>query len=227
LNNVNQNLYNDVINYIQYLIIDWGKLNFRDYPWRITDNQFHILIAEIFLQRTKAEQVLKMYNEFCSKYITPLDVIKVSKNDFINQFISLGLLWRIENVHDLSNILVNKYNGIIPSSYENLLNLPGVGQYIASAYIIITQNKRTPLLDANFVRLISRIFNLKITDNSRRDKNYQNIIFNLLTENNPKLMFFALLDYTYFICKKRHPSCKNCIIQNLCSYYFIKTYNIR
>ena len=87
-----------VIPKIQDTLVEWGKQHFESFPWRITQNSFHALVAEMMLQRTKAEQVEPIYNAFTVRYETPSDALRANRDNLISLLKPLGLNWRIEKI---------------------------------------------------------------------------------------------------------------------------------
>lgn len=126
---------NNEIKYFQKKIITVGEKLYTPYSWRKTNNKFHALTVEILLQRTNADQVLNVYNDFIKKYKTA--------NQFINSpeniFISLGLNWRY-NIYQKLCYKIKEIKSI-PNTKEELLMLPGVGEYVASAFLSLHLNR--------------------------------------------------------------------------------------
>jgi len=200
-------------------IIKWGKKNFREYPWRKTKDPYKILISEIMLHRTKADQVVPVYNRFLLKFPNIYDLARAEINEIEKIFKKLGLGWRIEKLSQTARIIVNQHCGVIPHDKKSLLELPGVGDYIASAVSCFAFSKPEPLLDTNTVRIVGRIFNLDITESSRRNKEYCELMKNLIDKKKPRRFNFALLDLGAILCLKRgEPRCLECPLKTFCSY---------
>src|SRR5687768_10172431 len=99
-------------------IIAWGLANYADFPWRSTPNRWHALVAEIMLQRTRAEQVLPAYLDFTAKYATVADY---EADPDARVFATLGLNWREKYFRDLASVLAESPE--IPSDKDALLHL--------------------------------------------------------------------------------------------------------
>ena len=119
----------------------------------------------------------------------------------------------------MSEIIVRDFNGELPLEKELLLKLPGIGEYIASAVLCFGFNLPEPILDTNTVRVIGRIFGLKITDSSRRKKEFKEIMSNLVDFHQPKLFSLAMLDFSAKICTVGKPKCLECFMQQICIYF--------
>jgi A/G-specific adenine glycosylase len=195
-------------------IISWGKPNFRKYPWRITSNRFHAIIAEVMLQRTKAQQVQTVYNNFITKFENPTDVCK-NPSTAKEILKPLGLNWRTKKIVDLSTVLMKKEK--IPDSFEELILLPGIGQYAASAFLSFHCNQRFPLIDANTVRVWGRVFGFKTDNETRRKKFFKELANKMTPETNFRDFNYALLDLGNLICRI-DPFCEKCPINQMCCY---------
>lgn len=197
-------------------LIAWGKENYRDYPWRTTSNRFHAIIAELMLQRTKAEQVLSVYNCFTRKYKTPKDVCSDSPENIMAILQSLGLNWRAKKIIDFS-VETSKISST-PNSFEELIKLSGIGQYVASAYLSLHNNQRYSLIDANTVRVWGRVLGFKTNTETRRKKWFKELADSLTPETNFRDFNYAILDFSSLICKTT-PLCKICPINKMCCYF--------
>ena len=106
----------------------WEHENAPRFPWRNSQNHWHALVAEVMLQRTRAEQVVGPFVEFTRAYETPKAYL-ASRS--VQVFGALGLLWWEEILRKLAKQIVSKGE---PTSSSELTVLPGVGDYIAAAY---------------------------------------------------------------------------------------------
>src|SRR6267142_2280787 len=149
-------------------LLHWAKSNTATFPWRTTTNKFHGLIAEMMLQRTRAEQVQPIYETFVRRFPSPLEAAHAPAADFRKLLRSLGLEWRIRTIRELVTTLA-KTTGEIPSSSQELIELPGVGDYVAAAFRTLHLNKSATLIDANIVRLYGRYFGVKTGPETRRN----------------------------------------------------------
>lgn len=196
--------------YVVDSLLKWGTKNFKFYDWRNTNNKWHALVAEIMLQRTSADQVLPVYRNFCNKYISPNDYINSNEKIFKN----LGLHWRESLLKKLAVVLSNKD---IPTEKKELLKLPAIGDYIASAYRSLHLNKRDIIIDSNVVRIYGRFFGFKTHSETRRNKKFKLLSNRITPIDDHKIYNYALIDFTREICTYK-PKCNYCIIQDRCCY---------
>lgn len=203
------------IRYLKSHILQWGKMNRFDYPWRTTKNLWHGIVAEIMLQRTKTDQVIPVYKDFARRFPTPKDYIEYSKNTNENIFDKLGLKWRDVAFRQLSNKIVEEG---IPEYKTDLMKLPGIGDYVSSAYLSFHLNKREILIDSNIVRFYGRFFGFKTGKESRRDKKIISLANEVTPTRNVKDFNYAVLDFAMKVCKPK-PACFICLLKRKCNYY--------
>ncbi len=206
------------------VLIKWFNKNKRNYPWRKTKNPFRILIAEMMLQRTKADQVHAVYLDFFSIFKTPYDVASTNMRKLKLLLYPLGLRWRIKKFKEVSISLVKNFGGKVPRSREEISKLPGVGDYIAGIVLSIAFNKKEWIVDSNVVRVFKRYFGISTSKEGRRDKHVVDIARIYADYKNPRNANLALLDFAALICTPRRPEHERCPLSKNCHYF---THNIK
>jgi len=204
--------YESKIHFLRKNIIKWGKKNYKNYPWRNTDNSWHALSAEVMLQRTKAEQVVPVFQNYTNKYKSPSDFLK-NKNEKI--FKNLGLHWREEKLIELAEALGEHP---IPTEKHKLMGLPAVGDYISAAYRSFYLNLYDVIIDSNIVRVYGRFFGFKTDNETRRNKDLKFLAKRCTPKKNHKLYNYGILDFSRNICKT-DPDCETCPIAGKCKYF--------
>lgn len=205
-------------------LLEWWDSNKRDFSWRRTSDPYKILIAEMLLRKTTAQQVEGQYNKFLEKYPSIRSLSRANKITLVNLLKPLGMEYiRAEVLKRFAKSILNENNGEIPLKIENLLKIPGVGMYASCAVLSCAYRKKVPMVDANFIRLIGRIFNLRSTKaRARNDKVIWEFARNLVPSRKSKEFNLAVLDYAALICKSRNPSCDICVFRNYCLYNKMK-----
>lgn len=208
------------------IIIDWYNMSGRQYIWRKNRNPYKILISEIFLQRTIADQVEPVYLDFLKRFPEP-KYIKSSSKDEISEFMKkLGLLKRTEVILKVFSEINKMKKGRIPDIYEDLISLPGIGLYIASATLCFGFNKKKAILDTNVARIYSRVFNIHPkTKTAKNDKFLWQFCENMLPYDHYVEFNYGLLDLGGLICTAKKPRCTNCPVNKMCWYYELKINN--
>lgn len=198
-------------------ILDWYELVWEDginqYPWRIEiKNPYEILIAEILLQHTTAKAIIEndIYKKFLKKFPSLDKINRNKKQDLINILKPIGLYnQKSERLLKLKQKIYTNYNGLIPKNKRELLEIPGIGDYIASAILTFAFNKNEVPLDNNLRRIGLNVWNLK-SDNELK------LIYKNLAKTNPKKIYWALFDIGWFNCRKPIPKCNNCVFRKIC-----------
>ena len=201
------------ITFLQQQILHWKQDNVADFPWRHTTNRWHALVAEIMLQRTRAEQVEPVYMWFAEKYENPSDYVQDEDSQV---FDSLGLVWRQKYLKELAIILSKQSE--IPSEKDALLRLPGVGHYIAAAYRSLHLGIRDVIIDSNVVRLYGRYFGFATHGETRRRKWFREMADAITPENEFRDFNYGLIDFTREICKPM-PLQEVCPLNSMCVHY--------
>jgi len=198
----------------------WYKSNKRDFDWRKRFlTPYEVLILEIMLQRTPADRVNKLFDRFLKKYPNPYVLLTSSNEELERNIQTLGLQKRRKMLlKNLANYLVKKYNGQPPITEEELLQLPGVGKYVANAVLCYSHGKTVPLIDTNAARVLGRVFGFRVSRNPSTDRNLWVFTENILPTKSVREFNWALIDLGAVICKPKSPLCDNCPISGLCLY---------
>lgn len=208
-------------NYFKRKILTWHKTLSPVYPWRITKNPWHALVAEIMLQRTNADQVVPIYSNFCSRFPNTQTFLRHANRTKVNYFSDLGLLWRNQFLIRSAEI-INK-NGI-PKDKKELLALPGVGDYVASALLSLHFDIRSILIDSNIVRVYGRYFGFPYNNETRRRRELWELADALTPQLHIKSFNYAILDFSRNICCSK-PRCNVCSVRLRCHFYLSNMVN--
>ena len=155
-------------------ILHWYDNNKRPLPWRKKNtkkqHEYYTLVSEFMLQQTQVVTVIPFFNRFIKKLPSLEDLAKVRENELIKLWEGLGYYSRVRNLQKTAKIIINKHHGKIPNNYEDLISLPGIGNYTANAILAIAFNKSCIPLDGNIERVLKRYLYLK------KDEEFKKII---------------------------------------------------
>lgn len=140
-------------------IITWYDQNKRDLPWRKNKNPYFIWISEIMLQQTRIEAVIDYFYRFVEAIPTVEDLSCISEEKLLKLWEGLGYYHRVRNLQKAAKIIVSKYHGVFPNEYDQLIELPGVGDYTASAIASICFQEKKATIDGNVLRVYTRFYN--------------------------------------------------------------------
>jgi len=200
-------------------IVRWFDKNKRNYPWRETHEPFKVLIAEMMLRRTKADQVKQVYDRLFAEYPSIEAMAKAGDEELERILYPLGLKWRTPAFGLVAREVQAKYQCRIPEVREELTTLPGVGEYVAGAVLSIAYGKKEWIVDSNIVRLFKRYFGIKTSKEGRRDKDVVEIAKMHASGKDPRKANLALLDFAALICLPRNPKCTLCPLSSTCHYH--------
>ena len=212
---------NDEIILFRNLLLEWSKNNLRTFPWRNEGlSNYKKVIAEIFLQRTKAETISKFINKFYKRYPSWKRLATATEEDLRELVKPVGLVNRRVNVlKNLSSEIV-KHGGRVPCNRKEIDKLRGVGQYIGNSIELLCCGKSLPLIDVNMTRLLERYFGPRKLADIRYDPYLQQLANSVVDCEEPIKINFAILDFSHLVCTIRNPKCEECLLKRKC-YYFL------
>jgi A/G-specific adenine glycosylase len=205
-------------------ILRWYSRQGRTLPWRLPSGQagnitnpYRILVSEVMLQQTQVSRVREKYPGFLHRFPSIKKLATAKQREVVIAWRGMGYNNRAVRLHRLAKTVVLKYGGTLPSSFEELIALPGIGRYTAHALLVSAFRKDVPIVDVNVQRLFSRVFwRMKTT----ADMKPVNEIWELAGELVPKQRAYdwnqALMDLGATICTARSPQCSACPLAELC-----------
>lgn len=208
------------ISEFQQILLIWFYKNGRHFPWRNKRlTQYQIVIAEVLLQRTKAETVSKFYSQFIKDFPN-WSKLAESNTIHIEEYLKpVGLnRQRSKRLKSLALEMV-KRKGKIPEERSDLESIPFMGQYIANAVELIIYNKPTPLIDVNMSRVLERYFGKRKMVDIRYDPYLQKLAAKVVNNEKSKELNWAILDYGALICRAQNPWCSICKLNSKCVYF--------
>jgi len=199
------------LNVFKQTIWNYYKKNRRDFPWRNTHDPYRILVSEIMLQQTQAPRVVKKYEVFLKKFPTIKKLAHASLVDVLFIWNGLGYNRRALALKETAKIIVEKYSGNVPTDFEVLISLPGIGPATAGDILAFAWNIPSVIIETNIRTVFIHFF---FKDNRRKDDKHNTskkihdrdilpLIGKTLDTKNPKEWYYALMDYGALL-KKTH-----------------------
>ena len=200
-------------------ILNWYDLNKRSLPWRknvsLQKRQYYTLVSEFMLQQTQVATVIPYFNKFIKNIPDIKSLAKTHNKKLIKLWEGLGYYSRVRNLKKTAKAIIKDYNGKLPGNFEDLLSLPGIGNYTASAILAIAFNKPYIPMDGNIERVLKRYLYLKKKNEIQKD----NLIKKksvLGTSSRSSDYAQALMELGALICKPTNPLCHQCPISKKC-----------
>jgi A/G-specific adenine glycosylase len=200
-------------------LIRWHQSNKRNFAWRVAQDPYEILVAEMMLQKTDASKVERTYSEFIKKYPNPYILANSDVSDIRKDINLLGIHQRAERLKKMAETLVNKFNGKVPDTKPELMELLGVGDYISNAVLCFAYKKDVPILDTNIIRILERVFSTKSEKTRpRTDKKMWQTIESMIPQGKAKEFNLSLLDFSAKVCTAKNPKHEICPLREICDY---------
>ena len=198
-------------------IVKWYQEQEKILPWKQDKEPYHIWISEIMLQQTRIEAVKKYYTRFMEELPTIQHLAKVSDEKLLKLWEGLGYYNRAKNLKKAAIQIEENYKGQMPTSYAELLNLSGIGEYTAGAIASISYQEKVPAVDGNVLRVVSRVLASK--DDVLSPETKKRITKKLLEIMPDESGDFneGLMELGEKICLPNTiPLCEKCPIQQFC-----------
>lgn len=203
-------------------IIAWYQKHKRSLPWRThrnaKDRDYKVLISEFMLQQTKVSTVIPYFNKFYKKFPNINSLAKARITSVLKLWEGLGYYRRARNLHLTSKILNKNFDSSLPADINQLKNLPGIGDYTASAIMAIAKNKSFIGIDGNVKRVLSRIY--AIQQNKDFIKNIEKKITTMKVSKNCSDLMQGIMEIGALLCNPKKPDCQKCPIQKYCKFSF-------
>lgn len=195
-------------------------------PWHNSRDPFGWLIAELLLRRTTRTAAQKGFGKLLAMYPSWAELYRAPDKDIARKIKALGLAsQRSRQIKALAKTVVEKFGCVVPRTREVLMELPGVGQYIADAILLHVYEERVLPIDSNVQRVLRRAFGLPVPKGTRgsdpyRDplpKTFARNITNRFHGGAVKNIHRGMLYVAWNACRP-HPKCTRCPLRNSCTY---------
>lgn len=199
------------------LLMDWYDRHKRDLPWRHTRDPYKIWLSEIILQQTRVAQGLPYFAAFIKRYPTVSKLASAPQDEVLRLWQGLGYYSRARNLHACAKKIVRDYQGKFPNTYEELLNLPGIGSYTAAAIASFAFSESVAVLDGNVFRVLARVFGIEHDIASPSGKKFFFQKANeLINKEKPGIFNQAIMEFGALQCTPKKPACISCPLSRMC-----------
>ena len=193
----------------QKVIMLWSKSGNRTFPWRrVSRTPYELVIAEVLLQKTRAEQVAGLFPQILHRCPGWLDLATIPIADLEDLLKPLGLQnRRAVTLRALARLVTQEG---LPDTAEGLQKLPGIGQYMARAIAAQLFGEVVAPVDTNVARVLERVFGPRTLADIRYDPALQGLALNLVPATDPGGYLVRILDFASTVCRPRSPKCEYC-----------------
>ena len=208
---------------VKQYFIKWYSINARKLPWRKKlkhnlHNPYFVFVSEYMLQQTTVGTVKKKFKEFILKWPNLKRLAKATEPQILKFWSGLGYYSRAKNLLKSAKIIQKNYSSKIPQSYDELIKLPGIGDYTAKAILGIAYNETVMPIDANIERILVRLHAINQPVSKVKDE-LKKLAEKFKSKKFSSNLIQSFMDYGSEICLPRNPKCEICVINKLCLSY--------
>jgi len=205
---------------INSYLLKWYTQNKRDLPWRKLyqnnlPNPYYVFVSEYMLQQTTVNTVINRFNEFMIKWPSLDKLANATEPQILKFWSGLGYYSRARNLLKAAKLIKQNFDSEIPNNYNDLITLPGIGDYTAKAILGIAYNTPVMPTDANIERILVRLFAIEKPIIKIKDK-LKNIANTFVSKKSSSDLIQSFMDYGSSVCIPRNPKCDICKINKLC-----------
>jgi A/G-specific adenine glycosylase len=200
----------------------WFRREARDLPWRRAGfGAWGILVSEVMLQQTPVARVVPRLAEWLERWPSPADLAASPPAEAIRAWAGLGYPRRALRLHACAVAIVDRHGGVVPSDVDELLALPGIGDYTARAVAAFAYGRRHPVVDTNVRRVLARCVDGQgepAPPDSRRDLAAMEAVLPA-DEAAAHTFNAAVMELGAVICTARAPRCGDCPVKDACAWH--------
>ncbi|HOG06068.1 MAG TPA: A/G-specific adenine glycosylase [Paludibacter sp.] len=201
-------------------LIQWYQTHKRDLPWRDIVDPYKIWISEIILQQTRVNQGLDYYHRFIERFPDVTSLATASEDEVLKYWQGLGYYSRARNLHKAARQIVSEHDGLFPNTYEEVIQLAGIGEYTAAAICSFAYNLPFAVVDGNVFRVLSRLFGVDTPiDSTAGKKIFKQLAQEILDKTQPGLHNQAIMEFGALQCVPVSPACNECPLADKCIAY--------
>lgn len=196
----------------------WYATNARDIIWRTPKTSaWGILLSEVMSQQTQVSRVEPIWQQWITRWPTPAAFADASKAEVLTAWGSLGYPRRALRLHECAQEIVRRHGGEVPHNLDDLLALPGIGDYTARAVAAFAFGQQVAVIDTNVRRVIARAFQGQFfaPNPSKKELRY---LEELLPTDGPTACV-SLMELGALVCTNRKPQCPRCPLQANCAWH--------
>lgn len=207
-------------------LLKWYDNGRRILPWRENPRPYYVWLSEIMLQQTRVEAVKPYFDNFIIHAPDIRALAEMEEDKLVKLWEGLGYYNRARNLQKAARIIMEEYGGTMPSEYESLLKLPGIGSYTAGAIASIAYGKAVPAVDGNVLRVLARL-RLDGDDilSQKTKSRVEKELLEFISKDRPGDFNQALMELGAMVCLPNgEPKCNECPWETICqAHRFGKT----
>lgn len=206
-------------------LLAWYDAHARKLPWRDSGSAgskhptfpYRVLVSEAMLQQTQVATVIPYFHRFMEAFPTVDALAAADEQRVLRLWQGLGYYRRARSLHAAAGAIVERFDGRVPDTVEDLLTLPGVGRYTAGAVASIAYGRRAPILDGNVIRVLSRWFLVTqpVSETPTKARLWE-LAEQVVPNDRPGDFNQAMMELGALVCVPREPKCLVCSVAEQC-----------
>jgi len=196
----------------------WFVRHQRPLPWRESYDPYFVWVSEVMLQQTRMEVVLRYYSRFMTRFPTIRSLAAATDDEVMAQWSGLGYYRRARMLREGAIDVIERFEGALPKTVEELMSIPGIGRYTAGAIASIAHRKKAPIVDGNVARIVARLEGIEAPLGSpalmREAWLYAERY--VAASKDPRNFNQGLMEIGALICKPGKPLCLLCPLTASC-----------
>ncbi len=199
------------------ILLEWYEANARTLPWIGIKDPYKIWLSEIILQQTRVEQGRPYYEKFIKEYPVIEELADAPEQEVMKLWEGLGYYSRARNLHATAKHISQERGGDFPNTYDDILQLKGVGPYTAAAIASFAYDLAHAVVDGNVYRILSRYFGIETPiDTTQGKKEFAQLANELLAKDKAATYNQAIMDFASTQCRPANPDCQACPMNAQC-----------
>ena len=199
----------------------WFTETARDLPWREPDcSPWGILVSEVMLQQTPVVRVLPVWLDWMERWPTPAQLADEASGAAVRHWGRLGYPRRALRLHAAAVAIRDQHGGEVPDNYDELLGLPGVGNYTAAAVAAFAFGRRETVVDTNIRRVHARLISGSALPAPALTAAEMRLAEALLPEDQELSVRWnaSVMELGAMVCTARSPKCVECPVRSSCAW---------
>ncbi|MDO9455302.1 A/G-specific adenine glycosylase [Nocardioides sp.] len=202
-------------------VLAWYAEHQRDLPWRRPEaSAWSVLVSELMLQQTPVARVLPVHEAWLERWPTPADLAAEPTGEAVRAWGRLGYPRRALRLHGSAVAIVKRHDGVVPDAYDDLVALPGVGDYTAAAVASFAYGRRHVVLDTNVRRVLARAVSGVEFPTTAVTRAERDLATGLLPDDEATAATWAVavMELGALVCTAAAPRCGTCPIAGRCAW---------
>ncbi|OSM98143.1 MULTISPECIES: A/G-specific adenine glycosylase [Lonsdalea] len=202
-------------------VLEWyERYGRKTLPWQRDKTAYQVWLSEVMLQQTQVATVIPYFQRFIDRFPDVRALAAAPLDEVLHLWTGLGYYARARNLYKAAQIIVEQHGGEFPTTFDDIVALPGIGRSTAGAILSLAQGQHYPILDGNVKRVLARCY--AVTGWPGK-KEVENRLWNISETVTPAkgvgAFNQAMMDLGAMICTRSRPKCELCPLNAQCIAY--------